>query len=279
MENLSLTDRIFETYAPAYWAASLPVIPLRQRNKMPDIMKWSLYGRQMPTELEQQHWLASYPEGNIGLPLGIASGLCVIDIDTEDEDLTKAILDILPKSPWVRTGKKGMAIAYKFEGQKNFKLRGADGGMILEFLGQGNQVVVPPSIHPDTQQPYTATAPLWEVKHQCPPLGEDIEDKLRALLGTKGFELGAGGRSSPVDIVPAGERDVQMVRHAGYLARVVLGIDSSAKFSLMEAMGHMHHWVETYTAKVSGDAMDPEKGVAKLLEFLLKDVGGGVMVS
>jgi P4 family phage/plasmid primase-like protien len=275
MENRSLTDRIFETYAPAYWAASLPAIPLRERNKMPLINQWSLYGRQMPTELEQQHWLASYPKANIGLPLGPCSGVCIIDIDTEDADLDKAIRDICGPTPWVRVGKKGAALAYRFEGQKNFKLRGADGGMICEFLGLGNQVVVPPSIHPDTQQPYTATADLWAVKDQLPCLGEDIEDKLRALLGQKGFKIGAGGRSSPIDIVPAGERDVQMVRHAGYLARVVLGIDRSATFSLMEAMGHIYHWVESYTTKVSGDAMDPDKGVSKLLEFLLKDVAAG----
>src|SRR3546814_3738561 len=42
-----------------------------------------------------------------------------------------------------------MGLAYRWEGQKNFKLRGADGGMICEFLGLGNQMVMPPSIHPD----------------------------------------------------------------------------------------------------------------------------------
>lgn len=270
-----MTDRIFEAFAPLYWAAGLPVIPLRQRNKMPDINQWSAFGSRMPSEIEQQHWLYSFPKGNIGLPFGPESGLCAIDIDTEDEDLVAAILDILPKTPWVRIGKKGMGLAYRFEGQKNFKLRGADGGMILEFLGLGNQMVMPPSIHPDTGLPYTANSNLWEVKDKLPFLGEDIEDKLRALLGTKGFELGAGGRSSPIDIVPAGERDVQMIRHAGYLARVVLGIDKSTKFSLVEALGHMHHWVEQFTAKVSGDAMDPEKGVSKLLEFLARDLEKG----
>lgn len=270
-----MTDRIFEAFAPTYWAAGLPVIPLRPRNKMPDINQWSTYGSRMPDEIEMQHWLASFPRGNIGLPLGPASGLCMIDIDTEDQDLIDAIMDILPSSPWVRVGKKGMALAYRFEGQKNFKLRGSEGGMILEFLGLGNQVVLPPSIHPETQQPYTANANLWDVLDKLSYLGEDIEDKLRALLETKGFSIGAGGRSSPIDIVPAGERDVQMVRHAGYLARVVLGIDKSLSFSLMEALGHMHHWVANYTAKVSGDAMDPEKGVSKLLEFLVKDLEKG----
>jgi P4 family phage/plasmid primase-like protien len=270
-----LKEEIFRNHAPTYWGHDLPVIPLRYHGKAPEIMQWSTYGSQMPTELEMQHWLASFPRGNIGLPLGPASGLCMIDIDTEDQDLIDAIMDILPPSPWVRVGKKGMGLAYRFEGQKNFKLRGSDGGMIMEFLGLGNQMVMPPSIHPDTQKPYTANANLWDVLDKVPYLGEDIEDKLRALLGQKGFSIGAGGRSSPIDLVPAGERDVQMVRHAGYLARVVLGIDKSTSFSLIEALGHMHHWVSTYTAKVSGDAMDPEKGVAKLLEFLVKDVARG----
>jgi P4 family phage/plasmid primase-like protien len=270
-----LNTSIFQTYAPAYWAAGLPAIPLRQRNKMPDINQWSAYGLRMPSELEQHHWMASFPRGNIGLPLGPQSGVAIIDIDTEDEALIEAILDCLPKSPWKRVGKKGMALAYRFEGQKNFKLRGADGGMLLEFLGLGNQCVMPPSIHPDTQLPYTANCNLWEVLNDLPELGEDIEDKLRGLLGSKGFELGAGGRSGPLDVIPAGERDVQMVRHAGYLARVVLGIDKSATFSLNDAIAQMHHWVSNFTAKVAGDAMDPEKGTAKLLEFLLKDLEKG----
>lgn len=268
-------DRIFETYAPLYWAAGLPVIPLRERNKMPDINQWSVYGREMPSEALQQHWLASYPKGNIGLPFGPESGLCAIDIDTEDEELTAAIIKICGKSPWVRVGKKGMGIAYRWQGQRNFKLRNADGGMICEFLGMGNQMVMPPSIHPDTGLPYTATANLWEIYDDIPEIDLDIEDKLRAMLGKMGFAIGSGARSAPLDIIPSGERDVQMVRHAGYLARVVLGIDRSTSFSLIEAIAHMHHWVSEFTARVSGDQMDPNKGVAKLLEFILKDLEKG----
>src|SRR3546814_20431429 len=69
---------------------------------------------------------------------------------------------------------------------------------------------------------YSANTNLWEVLGDIPDLAENIEQQLRELLGSKGFALGAGGRSSPVDIVPAGERDIQMTRHGGYLARVVL---------------------------------------------------------
>lgn len=272
---------IFSDYAPLYWGVGLPVIPLRTKNKMPDITAWSAYGSEMPSEAVRDHWLASFPNGNIGLPFGPASGLCAIDIDLDPENdaecrpLVEAILDILPPTPWVRVGKKGMGLIYRWSGQKNFKLRGEDGGMILEFLGLGNQMVMPPSIHPDTDRPYTANSNLWEVLDQIQELDEDVEDRLRALLGKAGFSLGAGGRSSPLDVIPAGERDVQMVRHAGYLARVVLGIDRSASFGLWAAIQQMYTWVSDFTAKVSGDEMDPNKGVAKLLEFLIKDLEKG----
>lgn len=267
---------IFSEYAPLYWGAGLPVIPLRARNKMPDINGWSTFGSEMPSPAIQQHWLNSFANGNIGLPFGPASGLCAVDIDTEDEAVIAALRDILPDTPWVRVGKKGMGLIYKWSGQRNFKLRGGeDNTMICEFLGLGNQMVMPPSIHPDTQKPYTSNSNLWEVIDQIQELDLDIEDKLRALLGERGFEIGSGTRSAPVDIVPAGERDIQMVRHAGYLSRVVLGIDKSATFGLAEAISHMHTWVSDFTARVAGDQMDPNKGVAKLLEFLIKDLEKG----
>lgn len=39
-----MTDRIFENFAPLYWNAGLPVIPLRHRNKMPDVSQWTAFG-------------------------------------------------------------------------------------------------------------------------------------------------------------------------------------------------------------------------------------------
>lgn len=274
---------IFAEHAPKYWAAGLPVIPLKPfdsgqkgAGKAPILNDWPKFGSVMPTETEKQVWLSSYPDCNIGLPFGSASGLCAIDIDTTDEALIKALLEILPPSPWVRVGAKGMGLIYKWSGQRNFKLSSQEDGMICEFLGLGNQMVVPPSIHPTTQKPYTSNAHLYDVMDKIVALPDDIDTQLRELLGTKGFEVAKGTRSGPVDVVPEGERDVQMIRHAGYLARVVLGMDKAAQFSLQAAIDHMTHWVRQFTATVgSGDDMDPGKGIAKLFEFLIKDLDKG----
>lgn len=280
---------IFKDNAPLYWGAGIPVMPLKQwnspakgRGKAPILNEWTQYGNIMPTEAMRESWLHSYPDSNIGLPFGPASGLCAIDIDTLDADIEEAIKSVLPgypNFPWIRVGKKGMGLIFKWQGQPNFKLRNDKNESIVEFLGKGNQLVLPPSIHPDTEKPYTSNSNLWEVLDQIPPLPMNIEQVLRTalepILGKKGFTLAQAGRSGPIDIVPQGERDIQMVRRAGYYARVVRGIDKADKFSLTAAMDHMRNWVEENTASSSGDDMDPEKGVAKLLEFLLKDVETG----
>jgi putative DNA primase/helicase len=274
---------IFRDFAPQHWAAGIPVMPLKRWNspgkgagKAPILNEWTQYGDHMPSEAIRNLWLHTYPDSNIGLPFGDASGLCAIDIDTEDEAQIAAIRGALPPSPWVRVGRKGMGLIYRWQGQPNFKLRDGDNQSIVEFLGKGNQMVLPPSIHPQTEKPYVADTNLWEVLDKIVPLPLDIERVLRQALGDlPGLTIAQSGRSAPLDVIPQGERDIQMVRHAGYLARVVRGIDKAAKFSLSEAMKHMSHWVENFTAHTSGDDMDPDKGVSKLVEFLLRDVEAG----
>jgi len=181
---------IFRDNAPLYWAAGLPVMPLKRwdspskgAGKAPILSEWTNYGTNMPSPGVQGMWLGQYPDSNIGLPFGEASGLCAIDIDTEDQGQVDAILAALPKSPWVRVGKKGMGLIYKWSGQNNFKLRDGDNKSIVEFLGKGNQMVLPPSIHPDTARPYTSNTNLWDVLDQIPILPLDLEGELRRALG------------------------------------------------------------------------------------------------
>lgn len=290
-----MSSTVFSDFASFYWDAGIPVMPLKKRSKAPILNEWSSYCNHFPSIAERDHWLRTYADSNIGLPFGQASGLCSIDIDTVDQAQVEAIMDCLPHSPWVRVGRKGCGLIFKWSGQKNFKIKDG-GGMLCEFLGSGNQMVMPGSIHPDCPAcgtkmafnhtlkcrecgedatVYTSDTNLWEVLDKIQPLSMDIEEKLRTALGVKGMKLVAEGRSLPMVVIPAGERDIMMVKQAGYLGRVVLGIDKLQRFSLAEAMDQMYTWVQDKTASASGDDMDPEKGVAKLLEFLLKDVESG----
>lgn len=133
------------------------VIPLVDRQKFPCIKEWQMYCDRMPTESEAQQWFKNYQrEGNLGLALGQASGLVAVDVDTEDTQLLKQIDEILPPTPIKKRGRKGFTAFYRYSGQLARKFKNPiDGGMVIEILSRGNQTVLPPSIHPDTQNQYS----------------------------------------------------------------------------------------------------------------------------
>lgn len=265
-----MTDLIFATHAPKHWAAGLPVLPLMPREKRVLLNAWSAYCVVMPTPEQQGAWLREHSNGNMGLPLGPCSGLLAIDIDTEDDRVLKIVDEVCGYSPWVRRGKKGSVRIYKFGGQRTFRIKDINNNTILECLSQGAQVVLPPSIHPDTQRPYEANAELVDVMGQACHLPDGVEVMLRQALVEAGYELATQGVTQVSKWVPAGARDTQMTAMAGILSRGVV----RGERTLVEAMDEMATWVENYTEKVTGDAIDPDKAREKVVSFFIRDCTG-----
>lgn len=181
--------------------------------KRPIITAWNQLSERMPTETEKADWIQRYPDCNIGLPLGPMSGLCAVDIDTDDPDEIAAIKRALADTPYVRVGKKGMVLMYRWNGEGNFKVRTSDGRQPLEFLGKGNQVILAPSIHPETLLPYTASANLWEVLDEIPRLPANFDKAL--LLRTLGIDSRPGSASA--SSVKQGARHNALTSYAGQL--------------------------------------------------------------
>lgn len=261
---------VFSAAASKYWALGKPAIPLRPGFKNPWIDSWQLFADRMPTESEQKLWLAQKGHGNIGLPMGAASGVVAIDIDSEDPRVHRIVEQLLPKSPWRRVGRKGAVLAFRFEGERTFRIKDASGQMLLECLSKGTQIVLPPSIHPDTGKPYTANCDLPEVMGSLPALPRNVESLLREALKAEGIELSSSGNTKITSFVPAGARDNALVYNAGLLARAV----TRGERTLVEAMGEMKASVEGYTEKVAGDEVDIGKAQTKVVDFLMRDVLG-----
>jgi putative DNA primase/helicase len=262
---------IFANNAPALWKRGLPVIPLYEREKKPIPTGWSAYKDTMPALEMQTFWIGMHPNSNIGLPLGPQAGLIAIDLDTDDPRALAVLETILPASPWKRVGAKGAVWLYRFGGQRTARIKTMDGKVLCEILSAGTQVVLPPSIHPTTQRPYEANCELLDVLGDIPSLPEDIEIVLRKAFIAAGFELTTHGNTKISEWTPAGARDSQMVSHAGILARAI----TRGERSLQSALSEITHWVETYTEKVAGDDLDPEKARLKVIEFLVRDVESG----
>ena len=263
-------SEIFKDSAPTYWKAGLPVFPLWPRKKEPLYSGWREYSLVMPSVEQQNIWLDKNPSSNIGLPLGPCSNIGVIDIDTDDQAVVDAILEALPMSNWIRKGKKGAVLAYRFNpALRTFRIRTRENESIVEYLSEGTYVVLPPSIHPDTQQQYVANAELIAVSRNLQMLPNDIEDKLRKALEKVGVYPASKGTSSKVtEFVPAGARDVSLTRMAGLFAFAVL----RGERTLLEALEMLQVYANQYVQNVVGDPIDMDKHRSNLVKFLTRDV-------
>lgn len=261
---------LFAAHAEKYWSVNLPAIPLYYHDKKPAIPDWSRFKAQMPTPQEQSDWVQRFQDNNIGVALGPQSGLTMIDIDTENENLVRDIISVLPPSVWHRKGRKGLMLAYKFSGIQTFRIKDAAGAMIVECLSAGTQIVLPPSIHPDTKLPYVANCELYEVLGKLGPLDPGVEEKLRSLISGPPYNipLSHSGWTKVTDFVSVGSRDVKMTAIAGLFAAGI----TKGELSLMDAIERMRAWHQLCVDKIAGDDIDIEKGVNNLIKFLVRDV-------
>lgn len=265
-------SNIFQETAPAYYEKGISVIPLRVHEKRPFTNGWQHYHDKPVSPQQQEVWLNSYPNGNIGLVLGEQSGIAVIDIDTEDEEVIKIIESLIPVSPWKRVGKKGYVAAYKFNGTPTFRIDDNNGVRFVEHLSSRTQVVLPPSIHPDTGRPYTANCELLSVIDSLPTLPQDIEAMLRSAFELEGRKLSTKGWTKMTEYVSAGSRDTQMIRVAGLSARGVLRGEMTFKRALEDMQG----WHESRVEQVAGDDIDINKGLRRIAEYIRSDVEKGM---
>jgi hypothetical protein len=179
---LSQNPLIFGAFAPSYYEKGVPVIPLHFHDKRPIPFHWQNNHDQLPSADTQRQWLETYGECNMGVVLGKQSRMMMMDIDTPDQRLVDVITSVLPKSPWVRIGAKGMVLAYRWNGLRTFRIKDLESNTIVECLSDRTQCVLPPSIHPDTQRPYIANVDLLDVIDFLPSLDLQIESILRGAL-------------------------------------------------------------------------------------------------
>lgn len=146
---------IFSDYAELYWELGYSIIPVKPKEKKA-FLDYDTYREKKCSYETLQKWVKKYPNYNIGIVPGAASGIGVIDIDIKNNpELLSKALKIFPRSPVERFGSKGLGIFFKFNGQSHTKIwyKGKDIGEIIT----NTQVVIPPSIHPDTKKEYIWT--------------------------------------------------------------------------------------------------------------------------
>lgn len=276
---------IFKDFAPLYWGVGLQAIPLMEGRKNPIPTGWQRWNREPISSDQKAQWLENSPNANVGVCPGPTSNVCFVDLDIEDPELLAKVEAMLPFSPWRRVGAKGCVKAYRWCDVKSFKVFESEDSLNqrkaktgnddlkkvgIEFFSTSGQVVMPPSIHPDTHQPYVANCNLWEVMDQLQPIdGEALERQVRELLRSRGIRPEMKGLSRLGDKVSKGTRDTTMVKLAGHFAYAIRKGD----LTLKEAMDNMDGWANGLTEGIgTDDGVDVMKGKQRIVEFLVRDV-------
>lgn len=133
-----------------YVAKGLCVIPCE--GKKPLLKGWQ---KRVETSLDEvESWIAEWPEFNIGLVLGSASGIVGIDIDGQEagKRLKELSQGDLPLTWGFSTPGGGKRYLFKLpQGvtAKKYVETLAGEHSELAFLGEGQQTILPPSVHPN----------------------------------------------------------------------------------------------------------------------------------
>lgn len=134
-----------------YLSRGLSLIPVK--GKIPIIENWQRFCESQMDEKTAELFDEKYSQFGIGLPCGPANKLVCVDIDSLD----KKIHNIIPPSPIRREGRPGREVRF-FKYTENIKSQNLL-HVGIEILSIGRQVVLPPSIHPDTNKPYQWMTP------------------------------------------------------------------------------------------------------------------------
>ena len=154
----------FETHAGALIEHGYAAVPIMPGSKIPGyqcaglwmpLLGWQkryLDGRK-PQLIELAAWGSG--DSGIGVVGGKAShGLVAIDIDTDDTTTAGAIVKVLPATPVSKIGQKGETRFFYGPDITTSQSWNIDGKRVCDLIGPGRQTVLPPTIHPDTKQPY-----------------------------------------------------------------------------------------------------------------------------
>ena len=228
-------------------------MPAKPGEKVPghfEAGRWSYMARwpdwcgRMPPEFLHERW-ESWPDPGVCIAHGAVVGA---DVDTDRADVAAAVVASLGPSPVRRRGQKGWMGYYRpgagCEGL-GARLRWyhpdvcstcEDGRRswppLVELLLQGTQSVVPPTVHPDTGQPYHWLTPdtLEDTPlSDLPELPADPVARLDAELGELGLTReNPNGRAPAAGIgerVTAGGHDLEKPRFRSLNDRALAALD------------------------------------------------------
>lgn len=153
-----------------YLRVGFKLTPIKPGSKIPCLSKWQFSSRHIDTKQKCKNWLLSRKECNWGCITGKESGIFVVDIDHKNDGFgSLARLEAehgkLPVTLSQTTGSGGKHLFFKYPSDdrpiKNSAGRVAPG---IDIRSDRGQVVIEPSVHPETGKPYKFDMPPGSIE-------------------------------------------------------------------------------------------------------------------
>jgi hypothetical protein len=138
-------------------------------------------------------WTAAYPDANLGVATGTASGFFVLDVDPDkggDETLAAILAEHgdLPLTPQAQTGSGGAHYLFQLPDFTVTNKAGRSMGLGLDIRGDGGQIVVAPSR--SAKGPYRWVHAPWDTPLAAAPAW--LLERLRTRATTAGPAVDRG---------------------------------------------------------------------------------------
>lgn len=163
---------------------------------------WERWCREQVPETMVRAWVDRMLGDATDAGIGVACGRGLICVDIDLEEAVAPLLAILPPSSVQKKGRKGVSLFYRGNTEKirskNFRTPERVG--LCDLLAEGKQTVLPPSIHPDTGEPY-----YWWMDdnlgnlylEDLSELPDDIVERIGEVLRQFGYDP-EGERCAPL---------------------------------------------------------------------------------
>ena len=150
---------IFAIYAPDLIARGYSPLPriIKGGHGRPAVKSWSDWCEKQPGKLQLESW-ARIPGADISLACGFR-GLIAIDVDDDRPEILAAVRKALPQCTVARRGSKGFVLlARHADGPQQtinvYRAEEAQKDPLVEIMGIGRSITIPPSIHAKTGMHY-----------------------------------------------------------------------------------------------------------------------------
>jgi hypothetical protein len=157
-------------------------------------------------------WWTRWPNANVGIPTGEASGILALDSDNPDTlDALQEKHSSLPPTATTRTGRGGMHYLLRYPAGETIRNSTGKLGPGLDVRGEGGYIIVPPS-RTEGAYEWVDKSPLADLPDW---LLEALTEQPRASKDTPRIRPAAVDVSGPA--IPEGTRDETLTRIAGRL--------------------------------------------------------------